>query len=110
MTNYILFEDIEEGCKKIISEVVQAFLADKTFNIRDADFLIKHLEDDILARLFKLSENFKYVLTVTLLGSGGIGIVEDTALYFDSLSDGVISEKFVFKNITCIAHLICLAL
>jgi hypothetical protein len=110
MTNYILFEDIENESKKIIKRIVDGFLADKTFNIRDADFLIKHLNDKIMAKLTELSENFKYILSVTLLGNDNSAHIEDMALYVDTRTDGIISEKFVFKNITCIVNLICFAL
>jgi hypothetical protein len=110
MTNYILFEDIEGELKRVIKKVVEGFLHDKTFNIRDADFLIKYLEDNIMTSLTNMSDNFKYILTVTLLGNDTTGHIEDTAMYFDSATDGVVSEKFVFKNITCIVNLICLAL
>jgi hypothetical protein len=110
MTSFVLFGEIEGDCKKIIKKIAENFLSDKTYNNRDADFLIKYLQENILKKITELSDNFKYIITISLFGNDTSSHIEDTALYCDILTDGVISEKFVFKNISCIVNLICFAI
>jgi hypothetical protein len=101
----VLFSEIEIDCRKVINLHTKSFLKDKVFNLKDADFLINNLKEKIMKDLQKISEYFKYVLCVVLLQSDSSGLVQNTSSYYDIESDGIISEKFNFSNISCIVNL-----
>jgi hypothetical protein len=106
----VLFSEIEIQCRKVISLHAKSFLKDKVFNLKDADFLITHLKEKIMSDLQKISEYFKYVLTIVLLQNDSKGLVQNTSSYYDIETDGIISEKYDFSNISCIVNLFCFSI
>ena len=109
-TDKILFSDIEADCKKIIDSHTTTFLKDKVFNAKDTDFLINHLEEKILKDIKNNSPYFKYILNIILLQSDSRGLVQNTSSYYDIETDGIISQKFNFRNISCIVNLFCVSI
>ena len=101
----VLFEEIEEDCKKVISKHVNSFLKDKSFNLKDTDFMINYLNDKILNELKNISLNFKYILSLALIHSESNGFTQDVSLYLDKETDGGICEKYSFENIVCVVNL-----
>ena len=106
----VLFAEIEDDCKEVIKQNVLDFLRDKVFNASDTDFMINHLNEKIMKNLKKITESFKFVLSIVLLKTDSSGFIQNTSSYFDVETDGVISEKFVFKKIVCIVNLFCLSI
>jgi hypothetical protein len=106
----LLFSDIEEDCRKTINTHVKSFLKDKVFNTKDTDFMINYLKEKIMQDLQKISEYFKFVLSIVFLQTDSSGLIQNTASYFDIETDGVISEKYSFNNISCIVNLFCLSI
>lgn len=106
----VLFEDIEEESRKVISMTVKDFLKTKAYNSKDVDFMINYLQDKILSELKQISDNFKYILSVIIVQNDNSGFIQNTSLYYDPETDGCISEKYTFPNISCIITLFCLAI
>ena len=103
----VLFSELEKQSKQIISKHVNNFLKDKTLNLKDADFIIDYLNKGIMDELSKTSKNFKFIIYTIIFKSDNLVYSNNCSAYFDIETDGIISEKFVFKNIGCLITLFC---
>ena len=106
MTEYYMFDEIEDKCKEIISEEVNDLIADKTFILSDCDFFIKQLTESIGKRLKDISDNFKYIINIIFLDNSNKGFTQNIGSIYDPDTDGVISLHFPFNKISCIVNLI----
>ena len=106
MTEYYMFDEIEDKCKEIISEEVNDLIADKTFILSDCDFFIKQLTESIGKRLKNISDNFKYIINIIFLDNSNKGFTQNIGSIYDPDTDGVISLHFPFNKISCIVNLI----
>ena len=99
MTEYYMFDEIEDKCKEIISEEVNDLIADKTFILSDCDFFIKQLTESIGKRLKDISDNFKYIINIIFLDNSNKGFTQNIGSVYDPDTDGVISLHFPFNKI-----------
>ena len=106
----VLFSEIEEESRQTIYFIVNTFLKDKVFNTKDSDFFIKYINEKILEELRKLSKYFKYIIQTGLFQPNGGDLCQNVATYFDLETDGVISEEFIFENISCIINVFFISL
>ena len=104
------FGEIEDQCKKIITEEVNEFVNNQKFVLEDCDFFIKTITDSIGKRLKEISDNFKYIINVLFLDNSNKGFTQSFGEIYDPDTDGVISLHFPFNSITCIVNLIVTSL
>jgi hypothetical protein len=103
----VFFSEIEEDCKSILSKHINSYLKDKTFNLKDSDFMMDYLNNKIMPDLKAISSNFKYILSFIFLQNDNSGFCQDMSLYYDPDSDGCITQKYSFSSIICIVNLFC---
>ena len=66
--------------------------------------------DQCIAELQKLSENFKYVVTTTIGEDNGAGMDVSSCGYWDTGTDGSITVKWKNSSICCVVIVCGLAL
>jgi len=104
----VLFMEIEKDCKTMFKKKIPAYLSDKAFNTKDAEWMNTQLSEILLKELKNISPNFKYCLTIVLLQNDTFN--QNVNLYFDAETDGCISDQHSFENIVCVYTLFCLAI
>lgn len=110
MEEKYLFIEIEQEVKKTCKVIVTQFLKDKFYNSSDSEFLSEKLLEMISSSLLDISSNFKYVINVALFENKNQGYTQNTQMYYNTSTDGVLTEEYLFPNITCILTLFILAL
>ena len=106
----VLFFEIEKDCKSMFKKKITAYLSDKVFNTKDAEWMNTQLSELLLKDLKSISPNFKYCLSLVLLQNDTSGYNQNVNLYYDPETDGCVSDKYVFDNIVCVFTLFCLAI
>lgn len=104
------FSQIEEECRHIIKDNVTKFLSDKSFNVSDSEFMINYLTGNILKEIKKISDNFKFIVSIVLMHNDECGFTQNIGMIYDTETDGTIVERYTFRNIVCITNLFCLSL
>lgn len=110
MAEKYLFNEIEKETKGICGKIVENFLQDKYYNAADSEFLTNKLLEQISNALIDISPNFKYIINIVLLKDKTQGYTQNTQMYYNTQTDGVIQEEYVFPNIVCLLNIFILAI
>lgn len=105
-----LFEEAKDSLKSITDKIITNTLKDKRYQESDCEYFIENINNDLLKEYLKMSNNFKYIINLTLFKTSESGITNVINCYFNNDTDGYYQKKYEFENIGCLACIIVVAL
>lgn len=107
---YYLYSEFNDKLEEIINKTVSEYLKDKLFQPSDNEFFIEQLNSQLLKKLERISANFKYIIKTIFFKDDSSGLSLGSVGYYDTNSDGIFQNKYVFPGIGCLLTIFIVAL
>jgi hypothetical protein len=108
--DYYIYNNIKDIVKDKADNTINQFLSDKVYHPSDNEYFIDKVNEMLINQLTEISKNFKYIVDTLFFKDDSISISQGVNGIFNSETDGVYVNTYVFDRIGCIVTIFIIAI